>query len=289
MIPIGVQRYLQKGNYQNDPGVAPFGVEHFLKNTVQLFKSFWGFNTFFPYNSLLAWISLAMLIAACVLFVKRKIVPSEKTRLFLYVAAAVIAASMLITLSFYFGRSEHPSSARYFVFFSLLIAAGPVYFHRHFPSFFGEKALLLVALISFFLCQPNAVEARFTNTLYLGREFLYELKFVGNPEENRYLMINDRPGQFTALGYGAVDFNYANSRANEVINGINRHLYLKAYVFQKINYSSRQPIPENTLDPQYPLRTLQEIQLTESEYLRISSVTGPPPSPEPTPKNSPSK
>ena len=90
--------------------------------------------------------------------------------------------------------------------------------------------------------------------------------------DKNILIISQRPGQFTALGYGAVNFSYANKHHKLVLREAERNLFSKIFVFQEIEYETKKPTKNTALHPDFKLDTLYEIQITATEFLRVSEM-----------------
>jgi hypothetical protein len=76
----------------------------------------------------------------------------------------------------------------------------------------------------------------------------------------------------TALGYGVVDFAYANSHKDNILKQFGRRLFSKIIVCQEIEYESQRPTEITFLYPDYTLSKILEIQISATAFLRISEV-----------------
>jgi len=133
--------------------------------------------------------------------------------------------------------------------------------------------VLIFSMVCFLFYHPIAVEGRFINTLTLNRRTEHCIDFLSKLDDRNILIIAARPGQYTALGYGAVNFAYANKNRKLLLNQLSRHLFSKIIVFQQILYENNKSTPDTTLHPDYGLHHLHEIQVTADSFLRISQVT----------------
>jgi hypothetical protein len=98
------------------------------------------------------------------------------------------------------------------------------------------------------------------------------MRFLSGVNDRNILVIAERPGQFTALGYGAMNFSYVNKNSGQVLKEAGRRLFSRAFVFQEIEYQSKNPTKETALPPDYRLNPLYEVQISATEFLRISEV-----------------
>jgi len=56
---------------------------------------------------------------------------------------------------------------------------------------------------------------------------------------------------------------------------MSRHLFSRVIVCQEIDYESKNPTKETALPPDYKLSSLYEIQISATEFLRISELKTP--------------
>jgi hypothetical protein len=158
---------------------------------------------------------------------------------------------------------------------SICFALGPVALRIANPQLLSGRAIFLFAVVAFLYYHPIAVEGRFLNTLILNRQTSHSIDFLKKLDDRNILIVSSRPGQYVAIGYGAVDFDYANTNKNVLLNEARRHLYSKIIALQEIMYGAGLPTGDSTLDASYKLEPLYEIQITAESFLRISRVTLP--------------
>ncbi|MBN1622677.1 MAG: glycosyltransferase family 39 protein, partial [Endomicrobiales bacterium] len=266
------QRLLKPDSYQNPENVPVFSIASFFKNIMIFFKSLVDFKYFLPYAGLLSIVSILIFIYLIieVLRKKNRLTGSQ------YYSIFVLAASVLISTGIYFchffGDCTHPSSARFFITLSIVLALGPVALKICKPKLISGTSLLIISIVCFLFYHPIAVEGRFINALKGNRTTYHCINFLSQIKDKNILTISERPGQFTALGYGAVNFSYANQHSDKTIKEFTRHLFSKIIAFQEIKYQDQAPTKETALNQDYNLNTLYEIQITATEFLRISEV-----------------
>ncbi|MGD9209903.1 MAG: hypothetical protein PVI90_03970, partial [Desulfobacteraceae bacterium] len=227
MLPFIWQRILMQGKHENPPGVSPFGPEHFLRQFNEFLTAQLDFSFYLPYANLLnliAFVGIGVLIWGLITNWKKKII-SSSTLQFACILAVCILANLLFTFCYYYGRYTHPISARYFILITLMLALIPILVKAVTPKLIGSGTMLVLSLVMFFLYHPIAMEDRFTNTLTQNREFRQSRKFVNALNNQQILLITNRPGQFTALDYGAVRFSYANQNVNTLKSELDKGLY----------------------------------------------------------------
>jgi hypothetical protein len=120
-----------------------------------------------------------------------------------------------------------------------------------------------------------ATQGRFTNALTIIRETEDLYAFLDQVNDQKILIIVDRPGQYTVANTGAVGFGFANANKDGIISDLNRGLYNSIYVFQKFSYETGKPLPDQALDPKFVLEPVKELQITASDFIRISKVVRP--------------
>jgi hypothetical protein len=270
LFPYIWQRILTAKSLQNPTDVAVFSFSAFLKNIQTFFTSITPFRETLPYAGVLTAagiIIFAYLIAAVL---ARKALPERNQFHFAIVLFISVIVSSGLYFSHFFGIYTHPSSARFFITLSIVFALGPIALRIVRPNFMSGRVLLLLSVLCFSFYHPVAVEGRFINALTLNRKTEHYMQFLSKLNDRNILIIDSRPGQCIAIGYGAVDFNYANKNKDTIIYELNRHLYSRLIVFQEISYESGKPIQDNVLHSDFRLNTLFEIQMTATEFLRIS-------------------
>ena len=206
MLPFIWQRVLLQGSYQNPSGVALFDLQHFFDHGAQFLQAQFSLAFYLPYANI---INLAALGCLAVLLLRlaqgglraRFAPASASARLqFWMIFSAAIATNLVLVLSHYFGRYEHPSSARFFiipcVFFPLVLIG----FRKVFPARVRAAELLSFALVMFLLYHPIAVEDRFTETLTLNREFRQTRQLVESLHDKRLLVVTDPAGAVHGAG-----------------------------------------------------------------------------------------
>ena len=85
------------------------------------------------------------------------------------------------------------------------------------------------------------------------------------------LIIAERPNIYIIHYRGAVDFAFANQNIDKIKNN-----YIKEFdhilVLQKIDDKTQTPLQWNAIEPDYRLKKLSDIKLTQSTYIKISEI-----------------
>lgn len=281
LVPLIFQRILSR--IDPPPGVDPFSVKYVAVNILRFFEAISDTTFFFPYPGLLLWLSLLLIPFLAVALFRRKLL-SDKAghRQLLYIVLACLGAYLVIVFSYFFGDSTHPASARFFVLPVVALALAPILAHKAWPRIFSMQLLLAGSIGLALLYFPTTSEDRFTQSLELIRETQHAYSFLGSLKNKNVIVISDRPGTYTALKYGASNFDYANRHKNEFITEFNNKLYSDIIVLQHINYTDHKPVPTEVLDPEFVLNPpLAEHQITGTYYLRISNLKKREPVPPP--------
>jgi uncharacterized membrane protein YozB (DUF420 family) len=278
ILPLILQRLLLGNQLENNTGTPDFSLDHFVAHTKELAGTLINFDRVIPYAPLLNMLALLFLVGVLVAIFTRKN-SSNWHRPFFAICILTTVFFLVLYLSYYFGSSTHPASARFFVFFCIMAALMPVAFRYYYPTVFGDYALIAVALISATLYHSISVENRFTNTQTLIRQVDAAVTYLNKINDKRILIIADRPGTYTSLGYGSVDFTYANQHYGEIMAELNQGLYT-VLVLQRVSYTTRWPVPGCQFNVPFDLKVVKELQFSGGdapeggEFLRISWVGG---------------
>jgi hypothetical protein len=272
-LPYLWERILQpKGQFESFKDVKLFSFDSLAENLTSFFGNLLDFKYRLPYAGFVTIASILILLYLVVQILRRKIPLLSHQRYFLLVLLISVGVSTLMYFALFFGHYTHPSSARYFITLSIFLAFGPVALRIFRPQLVSASSLLLFSVICFIFYHPIAVEGRFINTLTLNRTTEHCIRFLDKTNDQNILVVSPRPGQYVAIGYGAVDFSYANADKASLLVQLKRHLYSRLMVFQDIEYETGLPAADSVLDADYKLNTLYEIQTTATEFLRISEV-----------------
>jgi hypothetical protein len=276
-LPYIWQRMLKGADIEKPADVSAFSIGALFENATKFLVSMADLKYFLPYAGLLSAVSILIFIYLIVEVARGRIWLERQRRYSAVVVTLLVLSSTLIYFSYFFGDCTHPSTARFFIILSIVLALGPVVLKALKPNCISGTGLLLISIACFLFYHPIAVEGRFINTLRGNRITEQSIAFVSGINDKNILTISERPGQFTALGYGAINFSHANQNKDKILREISRHLFSRVFVFQEIAYDSRQPTKDTALAAEYKLTNLYEIQISATEFFRISEVklTGP--------------
>jgi len=259
---------------EQDPGVAPFSLDHFFSNARDYFRPVLSPFDGFPAH---AGIVIALGLVGCLLWAwnqRRRWRPSGWTdpRLrWAVLVAAWMLLQVVVVFSYAWGRAQAPSAAR-------LVIAVDTFF-----SFFAAWALtaglrrwrplvpVLVAVAVVAMHVPIASQHRFLNRLTQTRETATAWRFFDSLHEKRILIVTDRPDLFTIMDYGAMSFEAAR-RDPFLLEAFARHLFYDIYVVQQVRLSTNSPLPGYDIWPQRRLETMLEYQNDADVLIRISRL-----------------
>ena len=135
------------------------------------------------------------------------------------------------------------------IFVSVFLA-----FHLLFFWSYGSRQLLVNA---------GTIPYEYNKTLnYLQSHF---------KKNTNLLIVCERPNLYIVHYRGAVDFNYANQNADKIRTQYQRE-FDQVVVLQKCRYDTQKPLPSNRIINSYRLVHLSNLNLTQSEYLKISKL-----------------
>jgi len=254
-----------------------FSFAHFRQNLLDFLKGQVNFHFNIPFNPLLnlfSYILLGFLFTGIV--IQKRIFQKPEQRRFALILTVSLLVQLCLILTFGGGYYWVAASTRYFIPFSVALAAIPFFWLMTLtPERVAKLStpFLLGAIALFCLYHPVAVEGRFVNEVPAGRE----TRFVQDDIKRRYperkiVVIGDTPEEFTALGYGAADFATANANLSRFFSGLSQHLYQDIIVVQRIAYATHEADPKDVLDPRVPLETLSEYETADDSFMRISRV-----------------
>jgi len=129
--------------------------------------------------------------------------------------------------------------------------------------------LLAAAVVAFYL--PVASQHRMLNRLTQTREAATTWPFFESLHTKRIIVVTDRPGLYTIMEYGAMDFETA--RHDPVIFDALAHgLFYDIYLVQQISLTTNEPLPAYDIWPTRSRQTLLEFQNDANVMVRISRL-----------------
>jgi len=272
LLPILWQRLLIPNSYDTDQ--VPFGFSYFIVNSAIFIKSLFDFKFFLPYATIVNLIGFLGLIYFIISYNSNKIRFQNYQKQLIYITSACVFLHWLLFISYYLGRVDHPSAARLFALFYIVFPIVALLFAHNF-RYFKEKPIyiLIFSIAMFMVYHPVSVQDRFSRSQILPREYRFTMDHLKKAEKlkRNFLVIANRPGQYTVWDYGAVNFPYANE-VQSVKDAFNNHLYENIYAIQNIEYKTMQPTADTKLAKDFALETIAEMQNNMTYFTRISKV-----------------
>ena len=224
------QRLLTSEALQAPPGKSVFSLENLIDNTKIVAHSI--FQLDLPFNPVATLLILP--VAGLALFHPR----FAKHRRVSILLTIGVGGSTLFTLSSLSGLYNTPTNTRYF--FPMAIGGLvliPLFAVLHFKV--KSAYLLIIAFVNWAAFGLDASHYTFLNTLTLVRDIRFLNHFVKDQKSKRILIVYDRPVQFTALGYGAITLNRAQTEFSSIQQELRNRLYDHVFVFEESTYSDQ--------------------------------------------------
>lgn len=272
LSPIGLQRYLTQGQYENPTGGPPLAAEYFFKYFGRFIESQMDITYRYPYPTIYLWLCYLFGFFSLILLATKKFkLPKEHQKAFLVISISFLALNT-IYLAHHFGDAMHPSQSRFFLLWVGTWTLMPIFSWPVIEKWLRPSHLIGISLASFILYHPFAAENTFMKSLTLPRQQRWLSEFLQKYPNKRVLVVYERPVQMIASGYGAVDASYANNNSNVLLKELKNGLYRDIVVVQRVEIANGNPRHEDSLNEVYVLEKLAEWQTTEFETLRISRV-----------------
>ena len=274
-LPRVWQTILKADDSEQPLNATLFGWKHLGENTRTYFGLLLNpFDFRKPHSPLL----LALGLVGCVIVVgsmwklaheRERKVAQERFAVFATVWVGLMAA---IYFPYFWGKPLHPASARLFVpldtFVSLMAAWVVALLCRRAPRWLPS----LVAAAAVYLHVAVASEGRFINELTLTRQAAQTWRYFEQIHDKNIMVVTDRPGLFTVMDYGAQDLSVA-KQGQDLMFELSRHLYRDMYVIQEIDLTTKKPLPDFEIWPEYKKKVVLEFQNAENSTVRISRMT----------------
>jgi hypothetical protein len=259
---------------EQDPGTIVFSLENFFNNAYEYFKPILSPFQSYPAHSAIV---IALGVVGCILWLRwiqgRLLAHDWKAPhlKFAILVSAWMLLQAIIVFTYVWGRAQYPSAARLVMaidtFFSFAAAWVLTLSLRRFRPFVA--VLLAAAVLVIHL--PVASQHRMLNRLTQTREAASTWRFFESLHEKRIVIVADRPGLFTIMEYGAMDFESA--RQDPVIfDALARGLFYDIYLVQQIDLTTNKVFPAYDIWPTRNRQTMLEFQNDANVMVRISRV-----------------
>jgi len=274
LLPRIWQAILRGNVPEQDPGAVTFGFTNFVQNTRDYFQAiFTPFDFRLPHSAVV----IALGVVGCILWLHkldRRLLSREWQSPHLKFGAMLCGWMILqfvIVFSYIWGRAQHPAASRLLISIDTFFA---------FPAAWTLVAMLkrlrpftapLIAAGVFAIYLPVASEYRILNELTLTREASTGWRFFESLHEKRILIVTERPGVYTVMEYGAVDFESAKNDPS-LLEAFKRHLFYDIYLVQQIDLATTKPMPQYDIWPDRERMPMLEFQNDGNATVRISRL-----------------
>ena len=264
-----------RGNVpEQDAGAITFSVGNFITNTVDYFKIIiHPFDGRSPHAAFV----IALGVIGCILAIRwmvKRLIPRDRPipeMQFSAMLAGWMLLQIVIVFTYVWGRPDHPASARLIISIDTFFA---------FPAAWALTVVLgrirpvlatVICVGLFTMYVPVAAQCRILNELTLTREADTTWRFFESLHEKRILIITERPGLFTVMNYGSLDFEAAKQDPS-ALEGLARHLYYDIYLVQSVDLTTNKPFPQFDIWPDRDRMTMLEFQNDANATVRISRL-----------------
>ena len=274
LLPRIWQSILRGNVPEQDPGTVTFSSGNFFTNAKDYFKPiFTPLDYHSPHGAFILGLGVVG-CGLCIYWMVKHLLPRDRPKADTQFTVAVIgwmALQLFIVFTYFWGRSQHPAAAR-------LIITIDTFFS--FPAAWALTCMLrrLKPAITWVVCAglfaiylPVAAEHRILNELTLTREAASTWRFFESLHENRILIVTDRPGLYTVMNYGALDFEAAKQDPN-LLEALSRHLFYDIYLVQQVDLTTHKVLPQFEIWPDRPSQPMIEFQNDANATVRISRL-----------------
>ena len=257
-----------------------FSFSNIFSNSASNLTVFLGLDPHLGFS----WMVSAISIAGFYQMTKRLIVDyrskSSQFRTMWYFTAATFCLLYLVQVSFYLGNMTIYTQNRFAMAYLPCMVVPAVFFiHEILNKAHISKKILVVIFFVFHLLYfwPYGSQQLLVNTGSIPYEYNTTLRYLKDTfkRNTNILIISERPNLYIVHYKGAVDFAYANQNGDKI-----RDHYGKEFdhilVLQKFLYKTRAPLKNQHLNHSYRLAELKNLNLTQTEYLKISKLIDPP-------------
>jgi hypothetical protein len=274
LLPYIWQIYLSKSFFGDGLVPRAFGLDYLLTNTKHFVSSQADLLSIF--NTALSDFAIpaTAIIGAWMLYRGfRRVLnfDNDTDRQFFMLLLVASGIHLLILLSFYFGDITLTYMQRiYLPIFSLLVLT-PLLIPWLSGSWINTRHLFVAAMVLFILYLPLSLYPQRTGLFYPDLE--YQIGFLRPYNPREILIVTARPVRLNALGFGAINFDYANQNKEMIINDIQSHSFSDVIAFQRVNNDTNLVEDNDQLAAEFLLAPLATFRTAPYYQMRVSRVT----------------
>ncbi len=263
---------LLRGSVPPQPvGTVTLSGSNFVNNALEYFEPLLSPSKTFPAHSA---VLIALGLVGVALWIGHAVRAARPAGVNLRIATFVgtwVTLQAVVVFAYVWGRAQFPSSARLVLpidsFFSLAAAWTVTLVLRKCRP---HLSTLLAA--AFFLAQvPGEEQSRMMNRLTQSRESAATWDFFARLNDERIIIVTDRPNHFTIMNYGAMSFDAAR-RDPYLLTALSRRLFQNVYVIQQVELSTGDILPGYEIWPERSFETVLEFQNDADVLVRVSRV-----------------
>jgi hypothetical protein len=253
-----------------------FSFSNFISNSATNLIVFLGLDPHLGFS----WVISALSLAGLYVIIKRFIVNHQSTGLqfrimWLY---GVVTVCMLyfIQVSFYLGNMALYTQNRFAMAYLPFIVFPAIFFvHRFLNHAKISKKIFVFIFFVFHLLYfwPYGSQQLLVHTGSIPHEYNKTLSYLSDNfnRNSNILIISERPNLYIIHYKGAVDFSYANRNAKKIKDHYGKE-FDHILVLQKCLYKTRAPLDSSRLNNSYQLVSLRALNLSQTEYLKVSKL-----------------
>jgi hypothetical protein len=272
-MPIVWQRYLSReltnqGDSGKDAFVGNLIIPH-LYNAIEFFSSFNSLPDL-PTIPFVLYFSIIGLVLLLFFNIRIKKFKSEH-KYTLGLSMLSIAIISIIHFAYYLGDYRLPFIMRYGLvqtyYMSIFASVAIV---NLFTILRISKWIYIFVFFLFFYYTPVTIDNQKGASLDLYREFKKTRNYLNQYADKRSLIISDRPGMYTSLGFPSVNYPYTNNNYEFIAECIKLKIYTEVFIIQHVMYKNLEP--KEYLDPKFKILSSYEFQENSDGYVRISKM-----------------
>ncbi len=274
LIPRVWQAVFRGSVPEQEPGTIVFSFRNFFDNACDYFKPILSPFASQPSHSAIV---IALGVVGCILWLRwlyHRLLARDWKAPQVRFAVLVIAwmfVQAILVFTYVWGRAQQPSAARLVIAIDTFFAFPAAWVLTLWLRRWRRMVAILLATAVFAFYLPVASQHRMLNKLTQTREAATTWAFFESLHQKRIIIVTDRPGLYTIMEYGAMDFETA--RHDPVIfEALARGLFYDIYLVQRIDLTTKEPFPGYDIWPTRSRQTMLEFQNDANVMVRISRL-----------------
>ena len=256
-----------------------FSISNLISNTSANLIVFLGLDPHLGFSPVISAMSLAgFYLMTKKLIAGHKHISFEFRTMYLY-GIVTFCLLYFIQVSFYLGDMTIVTQNRFaMVYLPYMVLPAIFFIHAIFNKASVSAKIFVWIFFGFHLLYfwPYGSQQLLVNRATIPYEYNKTLSYLRNNYESqsKILIICERPNFYIVHYQGALDFEYANQHADFILNkGARDFDYI--LVLQKCLYETQAPLKTNRIADSFQLVHLKNLNLTQTEYLKISRIINP--------------